>query len=70
MAAHSPSLRIAAAVAGGVARRGDPERLALARRDLAAERLACYIGRVLADAPPLTIEQRDRLACLLRGDAA
>ncbi|WP_277612968.1 hypothetical protein [Cryobacterium glucosi] len=37
------------------------------QRDLAAERLALYIERVVADAPPLTGAQRDRLAALLSG---
>ena len=47
----------------------DPE-LADARRSLKTERLADYIGRVVDEAPPLTVEQRDRLALLLRGGAA
>ena len=36
------------------------------RRDAAAQRLADYIATVIASAPPLTAEQRDRLAALLR----
>lgn len=48
----------------------DPE-FTDARRDLAAENLAAYIARIVADAPPLTPAQRDRLALLLGGgDAA
>jgi hypothetical protein len=43
----------------------DPE-LVEARRDLAADVLADHITRVVAAAPPLTREQRDRLAGLLR----
>lgn len=43
----------------------DPELLD-ARRSLRAERLAGYIAAKLAEAPPLTPEQIDRLACLLR----
>ena len=39
------------------------------RRDLAAERLADYIAKTVAEAPPLTDEQRDRLAGILRGGA-
>lgn len=39
-------------------------------RDLAAERIAEYVERVVAEAPPLTPEQRDRIATLLRGGAA
>lgn len=47
----------------------DPE-LIEARRNLRAERLAVHINKVLAGAPPLSPEQRDRLAVLLRGGAA
>lgn len=36
------------------------------RRQLRAERLADHIQRVVNEAPPLTPEQRDRLAGLLR----
>jgi hypothetical protein len=39
-------------------------------RDLAAARLAEYIKRTVDAAPPLTPEQRDRLALLLRGGDA
>jgi hypothetical protein len=39
-------------------------------RKLKEERLAEHIARIVDDAPPLTAEQRDRLALLLRGDAA
>lgn len=44
----------------------DPD-LERARRDLRAARLEDYIKRTVAVAPPLTSEQRDRLALLLRG---
>jgi hypothetical protein len=47
----------------------DPELIA-AHRDLRTERMALYIAKVVDTAPPLTPEQRDRLALLLRGDAA
>jgi hypothetical protein len=40
------------------------------RQQLKAERLEDYIRRVVDHAPPLTAEQRDRLAVLLRGDDA
>lgn len=43
----------------------DPE-LIEARRNLKAERLADYVARVVAEAPPLTDAQRDRIAALLR----
>lgn len=42
----------------------DPEFID-ARRDLASEKIAQYIERVVADAPPLTDAQRSRLAALL-----
>jgi hypothetical protein len=37
-----------------------------ARRDLRAAKLATHIERCVAEAPPLTSEQLDRLALLLR----
>lgn len=43
---------------------GDHDQL---RRDLAAAKLEEHVSRVVADAPPLTAEQRDRIAALLRG---
>lgn len=47
----------------------DPE-LIEARRSLRAARLEEHIQRVLAEAPPLTDEQRERIATLLVGGAA
>lgn len=55
--------------AGVAARTGDSAALAEARRDLAAAKLEQYIERTVAEAPPLTAEQRDRLAGILRGAA-
>ena len=46
----------------------DPDYLN-AKRDLAAEKIASYIERVVAEAPPLSAAQRDRLTVLLRGGA-
>lgn len=43
----------------------DPD-LINARRDLAAAKLDAYIKKVVSEAPPLTDEQRDRIAALLR----
>jgi len=40
-----------------------------AERDLAAEKLAAYVAKVVAQAPPLSPAQRDRIAALLRGGA-
>jgi hypothetical protein len=48
----------------------DPE-LVAARRNLAALAIEDYVLKVVAEAPPLTAEQRDRIAAILRGgDAA
>ena len=44
----------------------DPDLLD-ARRKLRTERLAAYITATVDAAPPLTADQRDRLALLLRG---
>jgi len=41
-----------------------------ARRALATAKLEDYITRTVASAPPLTADQADRLALLLRGAAA
>jgi len=46
----------------------DPD-LAKARLDLRAECLAEHVAKVVAEAPPLTPAQRDRIAILLRGGA-
>src|ERR1700744_5997515 len=43
----------------------DPEFIA-AKRDLAAAKIAEYVSRVVTAAPPLTDEQRTKLAELLR----
>jgi len=64
--AHSPSLRRSTARAGAAVRWEHPD-ADQARRDLAAERISCYIQRVLADAPALDEQQRHRLAVLLAG---
>ena len=66
MPARSPELRRAAAKAGAAVRWQGPEARD-ARRDLAAERIAAYVQRVLSDAPPLDPEQKARLCLLLHG---
>lgn len=48
-------------------RAADDPALLDARRSLRAEKLEEYIGKTLATAPPLTSEQRERLALLLHG---
>jgi hypothetical protein len=47
----------------------DPE-IATARLNLRAEMLAAHVAEVVAKAPPLTAEQRDRIAAILRAGAA
>lgn len=50
------------------AKRRDPDAdVTELRRQLKAERLEDYIKRTVDAAPPLTADQRDRLALLLRG---
>ncbi|MEX3645021.1 hypothetical protein [Mycolicibacterium porcinum] len=39
------------------------------KRDLAAAKIEAYVKRVVAEAPPLTDEQRARLADLMRRPA-
>jgi type II secretory pathway predicted ATPase ExeA len=47
----------------------DPATVGDLRRDMRAEKLAETIQKTVATWPPLTPEQRDRLASLLRGGA-
>lgn len=44
----------------------DDQELLEARRSLKAANVAAYIERVISEAPPLTDEQVDRIALLLR----
>lgn len=56
----------------GAATRYHPDdlpRITDARRDLAAAKIADYVERVVAEAPPLTEHQRARIARLLAGGA-
>lgn len=50
-------------------RLNDPEREAKGRRNLAEAKIAAYLERTLAAAPPLTPDQVKRLSGLLRGGA-
>lgn len=65
MPAASRALRTATARSAALARWGkkSPD----AGTDLATERLAAYIERVVSSAPPLTDEQKRRLSDLLGG---
>lgn len=65
----TPVLQARSAKAVAV-RRGDRAAAEEATRDLAAAKIAQYIERVVADAPPLTDSQRSRLAALLTGGAS
>lgn len=47
----------------------DPHQVTEARRDLSAAHVEKAIAKALAAAPPLTAEQRSRLAGLLAGGA-
>jgi hypothetical protein len=66
------SPRTARARLGAHIRNGaEPRRIADARRNLDTANLAAHIKRVVDAAPPLTDEQRERLALLLHpGDGA
>jgi hypothetical protein len=71
MPAKSSQRRHAAAVVGALQRHHGPvdPRLANARRDLRAAELEEHVRRIVDDAPPLTAEQRDKIAALLRAPA-
>jgi hypothetical protein len=66
MSEESRTLRGKLASAG----RDNPEAVEDLRRDFEAERLADHIRRLVAEAPPLTAEQKNRLAALLLRDAS
>jgi hypothetical protein len=58
------------AVLANATRRGDVQAAAEARERLRAARFEERVRQLVDSAPPLTNEQRDRLALLLRGSAA
>jgi len=67
----SPVLSARARTAALVRHHPDhPEIAAPARRELAAAMLAEHVARVVADAPPLTTEQRDRITSALWAGSA
>jgi len=55
---------------GSAVSRRDRAAEADARRDLAAAKIAQYVARTVAAAPPLTDDQRHALAGLLAGPVA
>lgn len=72
MAAKSPARRQLAATIAVIERHHgtDDDRLPDLRRDLRAATLEEHIRKLVDGWPPLTAEQRDRLAVLLRGAPA
>jgi hypothetical protein len=64
--AHSLK-QMRADIARASRRTGDPISAADKRRDYAAAKLEDYISRIVAEAPPLTEDQRSRIAALLQG---
>lgn len=72
MPAKSSQRRHAAAVVGALQRHHGPAdpRLTDARRDLHAAELEEHVRRIVDAAPPLTPEQRDKIATLLRASTA
>lgn len=58
------------ATAAGNARAGNHAAADAARQRLKSLKAEEYIRRLVASAPPLSPDQRNRLALLLRGDAA
>lgn len=52
---------------GGLKRHNHQSAALVVKRDLAAERIAAYAAKIVADAPPLTDAQRDRIALVLKG---
>lgn len=59
-----PGLQSAATRVARAAKARDPIAEAAARRDLAEVKITTYVDNVLAQSPPLTDEQRVRLARL------
>lgn len=52
---------------GAAKRSGDPALIETAYRDLAAEKIAAYIEKIVSTAPPLTSAQKSRLSALIGG---
>lgn len=50
---------------GVASRRGAPDDIRTARRALAAAKLEAYVSRIVAEAPPLTEDQKHRIVSLL-----
>ncbi|MGV0772291.1 hypothetical protein [Mycobacterium syngnathidarum] len=62
----TPTPVVAAIAVARAAKHRDPAAEDQARRALAEAKIAAYVNKVLSQAPPLSDEQRTRLAELLR----
>lgn len=69
MSVSSPTTRRLVGIQAATARHHPEADTTQLRRDLAASHIADYVARVVAEAPPLTSEQRERIASLLMGGA-
>lgn len=67
MAPESDEVRRLASAVGAAVLAKDPERERIARQNFAEGKIRLSISKILADAPPLRPEQRDRLAAILNG---
>lgn len=61
-------VQCAIAALGRATQSGDQSRVDAARQGLVTAKIAQYVERELAKAPPLTDEQKTRLATLLRAE--
>jgi hypothetical protein len=64
--AHDPTVRVLSSKIAAIERHHPDTDTGELRRDMRAAQLAEYISRVVAEAPPLTEDQRNRIAALLR----
>lgn len=65
-----PKIAKSRSALGVAVRLGDQHAARCARQDLAAAKIEDFVQRTVAAAPPLTPEQRDRIASLLRAGGA
>lgn len=70
MPANDPVIRRMTSRLGVAMRKGDPDAIAEARRDMATAQMEVAIRKAIASAPPLTDAQRDHLRSLLMSGGA
>jgi hypothetical protein len=51
-------------------RKAPPEEIERLHAEMVTEQIRDYVAKLLVDAPPLSAEQRDRLAALFRSEGA